>query len=215
MRPVYRITSQKYHNQDSSNLKSVSMVLQRNRSGHYSIHLDREIFTAYWHFTPETELIHLKSTGYLHLSFLPGATWHSYGLIPSAKNIWSYSVLDVDKRDRRREIYAPYRKCQSRLCCDCGITSRELEAHIVFAFHSVKPRDCAGILTWLQPGGIEFSTVEWDLGLITPGKSRPFSSTCLSKSKVDRIDATVSVKVDVEWAMCLPGQSLSIRQWWY
>ena len=36
--------------------------------------------------------------------------------------------------------------------------------------------------------------------------SRPFSPTFFSKSKVERTDAAVSVKV--EWARCFPGQTL-------
>ena len=42
--------------------------------------------------------------------------------------------------------------------------------------------------------------------------SRPFSSTFLSRSKVDRTDAAASVRVD--WAICFPGQIL-LERWWY
>ena len=42
--------------------------------------------------------------------------------------------------------------------------------------------------------------------------SRPFSSTSFTKSKVDRTDAAVSVRV--EWARCFPGQILPER-WWH
>ena len=41
--------------------------------------------------------------------------------------------------------------------------------------------------------------------------SRSFSSTFLTKSKVDKTDAAVSVRV--EWAICFPGQILQER-WW-
>ena len=41
--------------------------------------------------------------------------------------------------------------------------------------------------------------------------SRPFSSTFLTKSKVDKTDAAASVRV--EWARCFPGQILPERRW--
>ena len=41
--------------------------------------------------------------------------------------------------------------------------------------------------------------------------SRPFSSTFFSRSKVDKIDAAASVRV--EWTMCFPAQTLPRRSW--